>query len=273
MNRHNYRHIEASDPTFSVNDDILYERWLNSVTGEAFVCTDNTVDANIWIGNKGTEINNYLLLHDSFTDAVDTLITAHTPDVLQIGSSSWSSYSRYNAAGSVTGLHKIADAGTSIRTVTTDGAETIGSKIDIGVLDVIGVFTYSRNNLPNTRGRAITVRTVDSNDCIEITLSASTVYLRERIGGSNSDRATFAMTEHATDDQELIVIISGPRVKAYHNRSTSGESSSFSDLSITDVGFQIGNDSAGNDSVIAKDIKFYRLNDKVLADLGITFAI
>lgn len=56
MNRHNYGHIEASNPTASVNDEILYERWLNSATGEVFVCIDNTVDANVWVGNQGTTI-------------------------------------------------------------------------------------------------------------------------------------------------------------------------------------------------------------------------
>jgi uncharacterized protein (DUF1778 family) len=38
--------------------------WLNSATAELFVCTDNTADANVWVGNKGTRVG--VLLYGGF---------------------------------------------------------------------------------------------------------------------------------------------------------------------------------------------------------------
>ena len=50
-------HIETSDPTTSVNDKLLFTTWLNTTTSEIFVCTDNTVDANVWVGQLGTTVS------------------------------------------------------------------------------------------------------------------------------------------------------------------------------------------------------------------------
>lgn len=69
MNIHNYGHIEASDPTVSVNDESLYERWLNLTTGEVFVCIDNTVDDNHWVGNQGTEVLSRYYFADDLSNA------------------------------------------------------------------------------------------------------------------------------------------------------------------------------------------------------------
>lgn len=49
-------HIEASDPTTSVNDPVLFTTWLNETTGEIFVCIDNAPDANTWEGSLGTTV-------------------------------------------------------------------------------------------------------------------------------------------------------------------------------------------------------------------------
>ncbi len=45
---HNY--INTVNPTIDVNPPIINMTWLNSTTGEIFVCTDNTANLNVWIG-------------------------------------------------------------------------------------------------------------------------------------------------------------------------------------------------------------------------------
>ena len=51
---HNY--INVVNPTVAVNPPILNMTWLNSVTGEIFVCIDNTIGSNVWVGQLGTSV-------------------------------------------------------------------------------------------------------------------------------------------------------------------------------------------------------------------------
>ncbi len=54
-----YDYVYASNPTIDVNTSVTYATWLNSITGELFVCTDNTTDFNVWMGQFGTIIRDY----------------------------------------------------------------------------------------------------------------------------------------------------------------------------------------------------------------------
>ena len=47
----NYQY--PSDPTVSINPRKLPCSWLNTTSGEIFVCTDNTAGANVWVNAKG----------------------------------------------------------------------------------------------------------------------------------------------------------------------------------------------------------------------------
>ena len=51
---HNY--IQNANPTITVNPPIKNMTWLNQASGEIFVCMDNTVGANVWQGQMGTEV-------------------------------------------------------------------------------------------------------------------------------------------------------------------------------------------------------------------------
>lgn len=44
------------DPTITVNPKRPIVSWLNTVTGELFICVDNTTDSNIWKGQMGTSV-------------------------------------------------------------------------------------------------------------------------------------------------------------------------------------------------------------------------
>jgi hypothetical protein len=46
----------AGNPTVDVNPAFVPCSWLNVLTGEIFVCTDNTTGANIWKGQLGTSV-------------------------------------------------------------------------------------------------------------------------------------------------------------------------------------------------------------------------
>lgn len=51
-----YDRHEMTSPTTNVNPEEYPTSWVNTLTGERFVCIDNTVDANVWVGNLGTTI-------------------------------------------------------------------------------------------------------------------------------------------------------------------------------------------------------------------------
>ena len=52
----NYPTITSSNPTASNNPLFIGKKAINSITGEVFICTDNTVDSNYWQGQLGTII-------------------------------------------------------------------------------------------------------------------------------------------------------------------------------------------------------------------------
>lgn len=45
-----------SNPTQFVNPTFKSATWINNVTGELFVCLDNTINMNYWVGQQGTDI-------------------------------------------------------------------------------------------------------------------------------------------------------------------------------------------------------------------------
>ena len=48
--------VSENNPTITSNPPYMPYLWTNSVTGELFVCTDNTKDNNKWQGQSGTLI-------------------------------------------------------------------------------------------------------------------------------------------------------------------------------------------------------------------------
>lgn len=51
-----FDYINPGSPTISVNPSVAFVTWLNTTSGEIFVCTDNTVGANVWYGQMGTTV-------------------------------------------------------------------------------------------------------------------------------------------------------------------------------------------------------------------------
>ena len=47
-----FDYISSGSPTVTTNPDIAPVTWLNIISGEIFVCVDNTIDANIWRSSK-----------------------------------------------------------------------------------------------------------------------------------------------------------------------------------------------------------------------------
>ena len=46
----------ATDPTATTNPVRVPVSWLNITSGELWICTDNTTDANIWKGQLGSTV-------------------------------------------------------------------------------------------------------------------------------------------------------------------------------------------------------------------------
>lgn len=80
----------ATNPTITTNPESLEVVWVNTVSGEQFSCTDNTVDDNTWIGQLGSVVgdidiyfNNVSLLmsmsgDNNGTSFVDLSTNLHT---------------------------------------------------------------------------------------------------------------------------------------------------------------------------------------------------
>lgn len=47
----------ASNPLITSNPKYSPCSWLNTVSGELFICIDNTTNSNVWIGQLGTTIS------------------------------------------------------------------------------------------------------------------------------------------------------------------------------------------------------------------------
>jgi len=49
-------YINTGNPAVDTNPSSVGDTWLNSTTGEEFVCTDVTAGANVWRGSLGTNV-------------------------------------------------------------------------------------------------------------------------------------------------------------------------------------------------------------------------
>jgi uncharacterized protein (DUF1778 family) len=86
--------------------------WLNSATAELFVCTDNTADANVWVGNKGTKVG--VLLDGGFetilytgNGANQTIKTNHIKDGIDfVWIKSRTNTYKHSISDSIRGLNK-----------------------------------------------------------------------------------------------------------------------------------------------------------------------
>jgi len=47
----------ASDPTNDANPEATGAEWHNTTSGQIFICTDNTVNSNVWIGQKDSFVS------------------------------------------------------------------------------------------------------------------------------------------------------------------------------------------------------------------------
>lgn len=52
-----FDYVYASNPTLTVNPPMVGMTWINSTTGEIFVCKREAKDDNIWIGQRGTVVS------------------------------------------------------------------------------------------------------------------------------------------------------------------------------------------------------------------------
>jgi len=73
----------ASDPTVTTNPDAVGKVWANTTSGEMYVCTDNTTNANVWT-NTGSGTGNIIPnvapneATDDMPDLSESSSTAHT---------------------------------------------------------------------------------------------------------------------------------------------------------------------------------------------------
>lgn len=63
-----------SNPAVTTNPTKINMSWLNTLTGETFVCTDNTTNTNVWVGNLGSYVgpNEATAYYNYLADALPT---------------------------------------------------------------------------------------------------------------------------------------------------------------------------------------------------------
>lgn len=51
-----FDYTETTNPFITTNPTAVGATWINTTSGEIFVCTDATTDANVWVGQMGTTV-------------------------------------------------------------------------------------------------------------------------------------------------------------------------------------------------------------------------
>lgn len=51
-----FDYLGTDIPTKFLNPPRPYMNYLNTLTGEVFFCSDNSIDSNVWKGQLGTEV-------------------------------------------------------------------------------------------------------------------------------------------------------------------------------------------------------------------------
>lgn len=113
-----FTYTETTDPLVTTNP-VLSATWLNSTSGEIFVCIDNTTDENTWVGQLGTVI----LFDDIYFNSVVLLLSMDGSD------------------GGIT----FTDLSSSVATVTAEGnaaVSTARQKFGTGSLELDATSSY-----------------------------------------------------------------------------------------------------------------------------------
>ena len=78
-----------TNPTITTNPVRIPFSWANTVTGEVFICTDNTTDFNVWVGSLGGRVDG-ISEHSpiawwDFSDATNLFVDAGAVNVSSDG--------------------------------------------------------------------------------------------------------------------------------------------------------------------------------------------
>ena len=79
-----FDYINSGNPTISVNPDRIGITWVSMASGEIFVCVDNTIDFNAWIGCLGSIIGKLSLEFDGTDDKVVFSLPTFTSFTIEI---------------------------------------------------------------------------------------------------------------------------------------------------------------------------------------------
>ncbi|MFA6195656.1 MAG: hypothetical protein WC656_03315 [Sulfurimonas sp.] len=174
------------NPNININPNVQEATFLNKVSGEIFICVDNTIGANIWKGTNGTDIkpktgansitftsvNNILVLKITFKDKngniLNPLLVPYT--ITLINSAPWNG--SYIVENGLNSLKPFVD-GTNIndgKYLALSGTPTAGFKIDFtqffefSTMEIIsGVNFYSSHNYNVNINHNVKIDGIDHN--------------------------------------------------------------------------------------------------------------
>ena len=154
----------ASDPVYNTNPEDVGAEWHNTTSGEIFICRDNTANANVWLGQKGSLVSGGRGLFGGGVDhpgGVDIDTIEYVEISTLSGGTDFGDLSTVNAAlaGTSNGINGrglfagggVGGAGTSnkIEYVTIN---TLGNVTDFGDMTVSRTSPGGLSNNTNERG-------------------------------------------------------------------------------------------------------------------------
>ena len=172
--------VSASDPTITTNST-LGTQWANSTSGEFYICTDATADANVWtnVGSGSGDIHPY-----TFQGTVSGYTcggyTGSSTDVDVIDKFSFSSDANATDVGDLT----VINWGPSGQTSFTHGYTAGGGRYTGSVSNVIDKFSFSSDG--------------NASDVGDLTAA------RKRLGGQSSSTYGYASGGNTGSNSDII---------------------------------------------------------------------
>lgn len=145
-------YMTASNPTTTVNPTINGAIWLNSASGEYFVCSNSSSNANEWIGSSGSYVFPATTL--TLTIGTPSLAGANTTSSLTLTSTNrlgktnlFNPVPTFTSSSNLGSVNSIVNSGGTVTAtytqLNTGSSVTVGITASYGSLSTSGSITYT----------------------------------------------------------------------------------------------------------------------------------
>jgi alpha-tubulin suppressor-like RCC1 family protein len=145
-------YMTASNPTLTVNPTTNGAIWLNSASGEYFVCSNSSSNANEWIGSSGSYVFpptalTLVIANTSLTGSNVTSLLTITSNNRLGRANLFASLPTFTSSSNSGSVNSIVNNGTSVTATYTqnyvNGATTVGVTASYGAYSASGSISYT----------------------------------------------------------------------------------------------------------------------------------